>query len=67
VSITDPIARNAHFNAPDHKRYYGLDFADKLADVGFTVETFRKTPAEEVRYSLLPMEWLYIATKPRGA
>lgn len=61
--ITDPVRRRAHFNADDHRRFYGLDFADRLTDAGFRVETFRMSPAEEVTYSLLHMEWLYIATR----
>ncbi len=64
ASITDPAARAAHFNAPDHRRYYGLDFADRLGEAGFRVDTFRLPPPLEVRFSLLPMEWLYIATRP---
>jgi SAM-dependent methyltransferase len=64
ASITDPKERQAHFNAPDHRRYYGLDFADRLGDVGFQVETFRLTPALEVTFGLLPTEWLYVATRP---
>lgn len=62
-AITDPLVRAAHFNAPDHRRYYGLDFADRLRDAGFEVETFRVTPAQEVTFGLLPMEWLYVATR----
>jgi Methyltransferase domain len=62
-AITDPVERQAHFNASDHRRFYGLDFADRLGTSGFTVETFRMAPAEEVTYSLLPMEWLYVATR----
>jgi SAM-dependent methyltransferase len=64
ASITDPAARAAHFNAPDHRRYYGLDFADRLIEAGLRVETFRLPPPVEVRFSLLPMEWLYVATRP---
>ncbi len=66
-SITDPVRRHAHFNAPDHRRFYGMDFADRLAEAGFRVETFRMAPADEVTYSLLPMEWLYVATRPDEA
>ena len=62
-AITAPDARHAHFSAEDHVRYYGLDFADRLAEAGFTVTTFRLAPEEEVRYGLLRDEWLYIATK----
>jgi SAM-dependent methyltransferase len=63
-AVTAPLERNAHFNAPDHRRYYGLDFADRLRAAGFDVTTFRMDPAQEVRYGLLPMEWLYVATRP---
>jgi SAM-dependent methyltransferase len=66
-TITDPVERQAHFNAPDHRRFYGLDFADRLGDVGFMVETFRLTPPEEVRYGLLPTEWLYVARRLRSS
>ncbi|MDT5057028.1 MAG: hypothetical protein QOF66_5394 [Mycobacterium sp.] len=65
ADITDPIERRAHFSASDHRRFYGLDFADRLNDVGFQVETFRLPPALEVTFGLLPMEWLYVATRPK--
>ena len=63
-AITAPAERHAHFSAADHLRYYGLDFADRLGEAGFVVETFRLSPAEEVRYGLLRDEWLYVARKP---
>ena len=56
--------RWAHFSAHDHVRYYGLDFAGRLAEAGFQVETFRVSPADEVKYALLRDEWIYIARKP---
>jgi len=65
-AVTTPAERWAHFSAHDHKRYYGLDFADRLADAGFMVNTFRVSPQDEVRYSLLRNEWLTIARKPHG-
>ena len=63
-AITDPVARTAHFTAPDHRRTYGRDFADRLAEAGFVPEIFRATPADEVRYGLLRDEWITIARKP---
>jgi predicted SAM-dependent methyltransferase len=63
-AISSGTERQAHFGAHDHKRYYGLDFADRLAGVGFQVETFRVSPAEEIEYGLLRDEWIYIARKP---
>ena len=63
-AILSPAARWAHFSAHDHLRYYGLDFAGRLAEAGFAVETFRVSPEEEVKYGLLRDEWIYIARKP---
>jgi len=64
LSITDPALRRKHFGGTDHKRYYGLDFIDKLRAVGFQVETFRLTPELEAEYGLQRDEWIYIAHKP---
>lgn len=63
-AIVAPAARWAHFSAHDHVRYYGLDFADRLRDAGFSVSIFRMGPDAEVRYALLRDEWIYIAEKP---
>ncbi len=35
-AITDPVLRALHFSAPDHRRYYGLDFETRLQEAGFT-------------------------------
>jgi SAM-dependent methyltransferase len=63
ASITAEAERWAHFSARDHVRYYGLDFADRLAEAGFKVETFRASPDDEVKYGLLRDEWITIAQK----
>ncbi|MGH7152736.1 MAG: class I SAM-dependent methyltransferase [Acetobacteraceae bacterium] len=63
-TITDPAEHAAHFSAPDHCRYYGLDFSERLAEAGFQVKTFRLPPEQEIRYGLLRDEWLTIAHKP---
>ncbi|MBI3514132.1 MAG: class I SAM-dependent methyltransferase [Proteobacteria bacterium] len=63
-AITAPALRSVHFGNEDHKRYYGLDFADRLAQAGFRVEIFRLPPEDEARYGLLRDEWIYIARKP---
>jgi hypothetical protein len=63
-AITDPADRALHFSAPDHRRYYGLDFTDRLAGVGFVTEIFRMRPDQEVYYGLLRDEWITIAHKP---
>jgi len=63
-SIMDPAGRRKHFGGTDHKRFYGLDFADKLQNVGFSVETFRMSPHDEAKYGMQNDEWIYIARKP---
>jgi SAM-dependent methyltransferase len=62
-SLTGQSERFAHFSAHDHLRYYGLDFAERLTGAGFTVDTFRVSPEEEVKYGLLRNEWIYIARR----
>ena len=62
-SLTGKPELWAHFSAHDHLRYYGLDFADRLAEAGFQVDTFRVSPEDEVKYGLLRDEWIYIARK----
>ena len=64
LTVSSPANRQAHFGAPDHVRYYGLDFVDRLAEAGFQVETFRESPESEVKYGLLRDECLYLARKP---
>ena len=61
---TSPEQRFAHFSDVDHRRFYGLDFAERLVRAGFCVATFRVSPEDEVRYGLLRDEWLTIARKP---
>jgi len=63
-AIIAPEQRRAHFSAEDHRRYYGLDFADRLAEAGFRTSIFRVSPEDEVRYGLQRDEWLTIAVKP---
>jgi len=62
-AVTDAAGRMAHFSAPDHRRMYGLDFADRLASVGFAPEVFRLPQDQEVRFGLLGYEWITIARK----
>jgi SAM-dependent methyltransferase len=66
-AITTPGERFVHFSGEDHKRYYGLDFADRLAAAGFHVDTFRLPPEQETTYGLLRDEWLTLAWKPGEA
>lgn len=66
-SITDPRERERRFGQYDHVRAYGPDYADRLREAGFTVETLVMSdilPAEEVeRYRLPVGEPLFVANK----
>jgi SAM-dependent methyltransferase len=63
-AITSGAGREAHFSGRDHKRYYGLDFAERLTAAGFQVETFRVSFEEEIEYGLLRDELIHIGRKP---
>lgn len=60
-SITDPALRKRLFGHPQHVRQYGLDFADRLREAGFAVQTVRPSDVasdrELARYAILPTEW----------
>jgi len=67
-SITDPKERTLIFGQYDHVRIYGLDYFDKLRQIGFTVVeedyTRKLTPEEVERYCLAPGEIIPICFKP---
>jgi hypothetical protein len=63
-AVTGAAERWAHFSAHDHVRYYGMDFADRLREVGFVVSEYRLPMGEEARYGLLRDEWLTVARRP---
>ena len=56
-SITDPKERARIFGQYDHVRVYGMDYFEKLASVGFTVEAVDYTAyfsEEEIEKMRLP-------------
>ncbi len=68
VRVKDPDERERCFGQRDHVRIYARDFLDRLADVGFSVETF--DPAEKWglqtigELKLNPREQVFIGHKP---
>jgi SAM-dependent methyltransferase len=65
-AIASPEARHLAYGQRDHVRNYGIDFADRLRDVGFTVSSVDAStfePALVRRCVLLPPESL---TRPSG-
>ena len=66
-SITDPAERTRLFGQYDHRRVYGRDYVERLAEVGFEVydENYReRLPAKEQQLYALPDEHIYIVRKP---
>ena len=49
AAVTTPEQRHGAFLRRGHRRYYGLDFAERLAEAGFRTPIFRVSPEEEVR------------------
>lgn len=45
-TITDPVDRRRLYGQEDHVRAYGLDFAQRLIDAGFVVDTYK--PEDEL-------------------
>lgn len=66
-SITSPEERAKHFGQYDHLRVYGLDYFNKLRDIGFKVEEINysnKLSKEEIRrYAIVEEEILPVCFK----
>lgn len=67
-SITDPKERTRIFGQYDHVRIYGMDYFEKLAQVGFQVDAVayaRQLSPEEIdRYRIVADELLPVCRKP---
>ncbi|WP_304336322.1 class I SAM-dependent methyltransferase [Capnocytophaga leadbetteri] len=66
-TITDPAERTRIFGQYDHVRVYGLDYFDRLRQVGFEVEEIAYSTyftAEEIeRYRIVPQEIIPLCKK----
>ena len=66
-TITDPAERTRIFGQYDHVRVYGLDYFDRLRQVGFEVEEIiystHFTTEEIERYRIVPEEILPLCKK----
>lgn len=67
ASITSPEERAKHFGQYDHLRIYGIDFFDKLKDVGFKVTPYDYSKIlstfDSERFALAKGELLPVCTK----
>ncbi|MDH3539864.1 MAG: class I SAM-dependent methyltransferase [Acidimicrobiia bacterium] len=67
ATITAPEARRRAFGETDHRRWYGSDLIDRLAECGFIVTLDRAQALPEdlkARYGLLADENIFLCTKP---
>ena len=66
-TITDPKERNKAFGQYDHVRVYGMDFFERLKNVGFKVEkceyTSKLSEEEKIKYCLPKKEIIPICVK----
>src|SRR5438270_5311825 len=66
-SITDPKEREKAFGLSEHVRFYGLDYADRLKQAGFTVtvnDFCEQFSEEEIkRYGFWRGDAIYLCTK----
>jgi SAM-dependent methyltransferase len=62
-AITGPAERDLHFGQPDHMRYYGRDFRDRLSEAGFSCEEVTAEGEDVVKYALLRGEKFFICKK----
>ena len=66
-SITDPKERNKAFGQYDHVRIYGMDFFERLENIGFKVEkceyTAKFTYEEKIKYCLPKKEIIPVCRK----
>lgn len=66
-AFNTPELRFKHYGQPDHVRFYGTDFADRLIAQGFNVEAIRPFaqygPQDVFRYGLHPEDVVFLARK----
>lgn len=66
-TITTPQQRQQHYGHHDHKRFYGRDYGDRLAEAGFSVhvDPFVREldPSLIARYGLTATEDIYFCRK----
>lgn len=62
-AITSPRDRTRHFGSPNHVRFYGRDFPDRLKEAGFSVRDFAGTPENVVRYRLKRGERVFVGKR----
>lgn len=67
-TITDPKERTKIFGQYDHVRIYGMDYFDKLRNIGFLVEEItyaqKLTPEQIEKYRIVANEIIPVCKKP---
>ncbi len=62
----DPAERALRCGDPDHLRFYGRDFRDRLRAAGFAVREFAATEPDVSTHALRRGERIFIAQRPNG-
>jgi len=69
-TITSPEGRKKAFGLREHVRWYGRDYKNRLASVGFKVKeddyVFQLSSEEIKKYGLDSSEFIYYCTKDSG-
>ena len=69
-TITDPKERQKHFGQYDHVRWYGLDYFERLKNVGFKTEPLyysQKFSKDDIKkFGLMENEILPVVFKPKN-
>ena len=65
--VINPEDRNRHFGQYDHVRIYGMDFFQKLSNIGFKCEkvdlTSKLSDADIIKYGLIKGEIIPVCFK----
>jgi SAM-dependent methyltransferase len=61
LSVVTPRERDLHFAQPDHVRYYGRDFRDRLGAGGFDVREYTAEGSAVAQYGLIRGEKIFAA------
>lgn len=62
-SVRDPWLRDLYFGHPDHKRFFGRDVRQRIADAGFTITEFVAMEPDVSRYGLARGDVIFLARK----
>ncbi len=63
-AIVSPEDRLKYYGHPDHVRYFGRDFIERMRSCGFETTDMMATPRECVQYGLIRGDHVFVGRKP---